>query len=67
MRWNNLTPREREAAKLGASGLDTRQMAQRMGVTAGTVRQYLHRVYGKAGVETQGARDRETLARESQK
>jgi two-component system, NarL family, nitrate/nitrite response regulator NarL len=49
-----LTPREREAAALAAQGLPNRSVAQRMNTTEGTVKQYLHQVYGKSGLTGRG-------------
>jgi DNA-binding CsgD family transcriptional regulator len=45
-----LTPREKEAARIAASGHSNLEVAQQMHVTRGSVEQYLHRVYEKLGV-----------------
>lgn len=45
-----LTLREREAARLAACGNTNREVGQKMGLTVGTVEQYLNRAYGKLGV-----------------
>lgn len=45
-----LTPREKQAAKLAASGASNPEVASKMGVTRGTVEGYLHRAYEKLGV-----------------
>lgn len=42
-----LTPREKEAARIAAAGLSNRQVAERMNITEGTVKQYLNRAYAK--------------------
>lgn len=46
---NPLTPRERDALRLAAGGTPTAEIATRLGVTEGTVRNYLSRVIGKTG------------------
>jgi DNA-binding NarL/FixJ family response regulator len=45
-----LTPREREIATLVLSGLRNRQIAERLNLTEGTVKVYLHGIYQKVGV-----------------
>lgn len=47
----SLTPREREILALLAEGDSSKQIALRLGLTAGTVRSYLHTIYEKLGVE----------------
>lgn len=44
-----LTPREREAAQIAACGHTNKEVAARMNLTEGTVKQYLTRVYDKTG------------------
>lgn len=46
---NPLTGREREALRLAAGGTPTAEIASRLGVTQGTVRNYLSRVICKTG------------------
>jgi two-component system response regulator DesR len=46
---NPLTGRERDALRLAAGGVPTGEIASRLGVTQGTVRNYLSRVIGKTG------------------
>ena len=45
-----LTPRERELVELVRHGLRNRDIAQRLGVTEGTVKVYLHSIFDKVGV-----------------
>ena len=45
-----LAPRERELVGLVREGLRNREIAERLGVTEGTVKVYLHGVFEKAGV-----------------
>jgi two-component system, NarL family, nitrate/nitrite response regulator NarL len=45
-----LTPRERELVDLVRQGLRNRDIAQRLGVTEGTVKVYLHSIFDKVGV-----------------
>jgi DNA-binding NarL/FixJ family response regulator len=46
-----LTPREIEIVRLAAEGMPTRQIAQRLVVTEGTVKVHLHNIYEKLQVE----------------
>jgi RNA polymerase sigma factor (sigma-70 family) len=46
-----LTPREIEVVRLAAEGLPTRQIAQRLVVSEGTVKVHLHNIYEKLQVE----------------
>lgn len=48
---SGLTPRERDVLEHLATGLDNAEIADRLGITAKTVRNHLSRVYGKLGVE----------------
>ena len=50
-----LTPRERETVRLVALGLRTGEMSSRLGITAGTVKTHLHRVYHKLKVNNRVA------------
>ncbi|HVW07806.1 MAG TPA: response regulator transcription factor [Bryobacteraceae bacterium] len=45
-----LTRRERQLASLLAQGLKNKEIAYRLGITEGTVKVYLSRLYGKLGV-----------------
>ncbi|HEY4086969.1 MAG TPA: response regulator transcription factor [Bryobacteraceae bacterium] len=45
-----LTKRERQLASLLAQGLKNKEIAYRLGITEGTVKVYLSRLYGKLGV-----------------
>ena len=47
----SLTPRERELVDLVREGLRNRDIAERLGVTEGTVKVYLHGIFDKVGVE----------------
>jgi two-component system nitrate/nitrite response regulator NarL len=46
-----LTLREHETAALVASGLSNKQIAQILGLTEGTVKQHLHSVFVKLGIQ----------------
>lgn len=45
-----LTPREREIVGMVTSGLRNRALAERLGISEGTVKIHLHRIYEKLGV-----------------
>jgi DNA-binding CsgD family transcriptional regulator len=45
-----LTPREIEVLELAAQGLSARRSAERLGVSAATVRTHLENIYAKLGV-----------------
>lgn len=47
----SLTPRERELVDLVRQGLRNRDISERLGVTEGTVKVYLHGIFDKVGVE----------------
>jgi two-component system nitrate/nitrite response regulator NarP len=47
-----LAPRERELVKLVQNGLRNREIAQKLGVTEGTIKVYLHTVFQKLGVSS---------------
>ncbi|GAA1160402.1 hypothetical protein GCM10009664_30610 [Kitasatospora gansuensis] len=49
-----LTPRETQALALLATGLDTRAIAEQLGISPGTARTHLHRAMRKLGVRTRG-------------
>jgi DNA-binding NarL/FixJ family response regulator len=46
-----LTQRERQIVALLAEGASSKEIATKLGLTAGTVRAHLHTIYGKLGVE----------------
>jgi DNA-binding NarL/FixJ family response regulator len=46
-----LTPREREVAALVADGLSNKQIAQRLRITLGTVKHYVHQILEKTGLQ----------------
>lgn len=47
----SLTPRERELVQLVRTGLRNRDIAERLGVTEGTVKVYMHGIFDKVGVD----------------
>ena len=47
-----LTPRERQLVGFVRTGLRNREIAERLGVTEGTVKTYLHSVFEKLGVSS---------------
>lgn len=47
-----LSPRERELIKLVSQGLRNREIAEKLGVTEGTIKVYLHNVFDKLGVSS---------------
>jgi DNA-binding NarL/FixJ family response regulator len=49
-----LTARELEIARLVASGLRNRRVAQRLFVSEATVKTHLHNIYDKLKVESRG-------------
>lgn len=48
---DELTPREKEAARLAACGHTNKEVAEKMGLKDTSVTQYLHRAFEKLGVE----------------
>jgi two-component system, NarL family, nitrate/nitrite response regulator NarL len=48
----SLAPRERELVSLVRQGLRNREIAERLGVTEGTIKVYLHNVFEKVGVSS---------------
>lgn len=46
-----LTPRELEVVRLVGAGLANKQIARRVNITEGTVKQHLHHIYDKLGVQ----------------
>ena len=51
--WPHLTPRERDVAGLMLAGHPTNNIARRLGITQGTVRNYRHSIYGKLDITTE--------------
>ena len=47
-----LAPRELLVARYVGMGLRNREIAERMGLTEGTVKVYLHNLFAKTGVST---------------
>lgn len=47
-----LTPRERDVARLVATGQRNRGIANALGISEGTVKMHLHNVYAKMGLES---------------
>jgi DNA-binding NarL/FixJ family response regulator len=47
-----LTARRQEVAMLAAHGLSNREIAQKLGVTEGTVKTHLHAIYEKLDVHS---------------
>jgi two-component system nitrate/nitrite response regulator NarP len=45
-----ITARERAIVGLAAQGVRNREIADQLGITEGTVKVYLHRIYEKLGV-----------------
>lgn len=55
MRLNQLTAEERRILALLVQGHRAKAIAERIGHTRGTMRVYMHRLYGKLGVPDQTA------------
>ena len=49
--FTRLAPRERQISELVAQGLRNREIAERLAMSEGTVKVYLHGIYQKVGVE----------------
>lgn len=49
---NSLTAREREIASLVSAGLKNREIAEKCGLTEGTVKTHLHNIFGKMAVNS---------------
>ena len=47
-----LTAREQDVARLVASGLSNKAIAQRLGLQEGTVKVHLHNIYQKLGISS---------------
>lgn len=52
VRSRDLSAREQQILRMVAAGSDNHQIAERLGVTESTVRNHLHNVYDKLGLET---------------
>ena len=50
--FDSLTARERTVSDLVANGLRNREIARELGITEGTVKVYLHRIYEKLDVSS---------------
>ncbi len=50
--WSSLSPRERSVAELVITGLRNREIAVRLGITEGTVKVHLYKVYEKLGIRS---------------
>lgn len=50
-RFATLAPREREITEAVAMGLRNREIGERLGITEGSVKVYLNRIFDKLGVE----------------
>lgn len=48
-RWAALTPREREVAQSLARGMSNKVIARQLGLSVGTVKDYVHRILTKTG------------------
>jgi two-component system, NarL family, nitrate/nitrite response regulator NarL len=51
-RARGLSPREREVALLVARGLSNKEVARQLGLSNGTVKIHLHRVFQKLGAKS---------------
>lgn len=54
-----LTPREREVASLVAAGLRNKDIALALGISVGTVKDHVHRVLVKSGLDSRAGVGRE--------
>ncbi len=50
-----LTPREVQVAVLAATGLQTKQLARRLGISFHTARHHMERAYAKLGVRNRAS------------
>ncbi|MCB9676299.1 MAG: hypothetical protein H6737_14345 [Alphaproteobacteria bacterium] len=50
-----LTPREREVAELVATGLRNQDIALALGISVGTVKDHVHRILAKSGLDGRAA------------
>ena len=51
--WPELSPRERELVELVMAGFPTTVIAERLGITVGTVKNHRRRIYGKLDITTE--------------
>jgi two-component system, NarL family, nitrate/nitrite response regulator NarL len=58
-----LTPRERQIAELVSEGLSNKEIGRRLGLSAGTIRVHLHRIYQKLAINNRTALAIWTLVR----
>ena len=58
-----LTRRERQIAELVSEGLPNKEIGRRLGLSAGTIRVHLHRVYQKLAINNRTALAALTLGR----
>lgn len=53
--WNDLTPREKDVARLLATGLSNEMIARRLDITLGTAKCYVHRILAKTGTRNRAS------------
>ena len=53
--WNDLTPREKDVARLLATGLSNKVIARRLDITLGTAKSYVHRILAKTGISNRAS------------
>jgi DNA-binding NarL/FixJ family response regulator len=53
--YDVLSPREREVMLFATKGFANKQIARELGVTEGTVKLHLHRIYQKLGIKSRFA------------
>ena len=51
-RWPRLTRREREVVLLVGVGISNKEIAQQLGLSAGTVKLHVHNIFQKTGART---------------
>jgi DNA-binding NarL/FixJ family response regulator len=54
VRWEQLTPREREILELMGRGLSNKQIAHRLGIEVPTAKNHVHRIFEKLGIHSRG-------------
>ncbi len=52
---DDLTPREKDVARLLATGQSNKFIARRLDITLGTVKSYVHRILGKTGIRSRAS------------
>jgi two-component system nitrate/nitrite response regulator NarL len=50
--FSELSDRQQQIITLLCDGLSNREIAEKLGLTVGTVKVHLHRIYGKLGVRS---------------